>query len=465
VRLWNTTGNVFTRNYIGNNTNYSFYIESSDIQVYLNNFFDNENSVYSDSNSWWNSTEMLIYEFNGSMFRNHLGNYWSDYNGSDSDSDGVGDVPYNVNTSIPEKDFYPLTHFMENFTPISIPDLTVGDITIPKMEPGKNSVITVMISNTGTGNATTNVSLKVENNTIENKTLQLNAGQAINLTFNWIPPGSGAYSIEVEVDPDDSVSEFNETNNNVSTIVTVSSPPSGSSQPASGGGGGGGGALTLKPSFIAPYEYYESFVRSFRVNETVVIVIPAKLEEDTGISEIGASIDKIMLGTAAISKVRSLPEDMPAPEGNVFAYFEFVCTQYGTLNKVEPSGYLKFRVLKEWLRSVEAGQSDVKLLKYADKWIEIPVELTGEDENYHYFKANLESFSIFSIVAEVKAVTITPTSTPMQVKTEAPEPIETLESLSTEITTPAPAFSTEMIVTIAVIMSATAVLLYVARRK
>jgi len=224
----------------------------------------------------------------------------------------------------------------------------------------------------------------------------------------------------------------------------------------------------LKPPFIAPYEYYESFVRGFRPNETLVIAIPSKLEKDTGISELGIMFNKTFVGTASISKVLSLPDGVSEPEGEIHTIFEFVCVKYGSQSKVEPSGYINFMVSKEWLSSVGAEQSDVKLLKHNGKeWIEIPVELTGEDENYHYFKANLESFSIFSIVAEVEAVkiTLTPTPTPIQVKTETSEPIESLEPQSIEITTPETVFSTEMIVTIAVIISATAVLLYVARRK
>ncbi|MGQ9691275.1 MAG: hypothetical protein ACUVQY_08465 [Thermoproteota archaeon] len=43
--------------------------------------------------------------YDGQMFFNYLGNYWSDYNGSDVNSDGIGDTPYKVGQVIDE---YPL---------------------------------------------------------------------------------------------------------------------------------------------------------------------------------------------------------------------------------------------------------------------------------------------------------------------------------------------------------------------
>jgi hypothetical protein len=46
---------------------------------------------------------------NSSIWNNSCeGNYWSDYNGTDLDGDGIGDTPYIINSN--NQDNYPLMH-------------------------------------------------------------------------------------------------------------------------------------------------------------------------------------------------------------------------------------------------------------------------------------------------------------------------------------------------------------------
>jgi nitrous oxidase accessory protein NosD len=82
-----------------NGTGYGIYLQySSNNLFYHNNLMNNEQNAYdAGSNLWYNTTL-------------HEGNYWSDYTGSDSDGDGIGDTPYNIPGGS-NQDVYP---FMES---------------------------------------------------------------------------------------------------------------------------------------------------------------------------------------------------------------------------------------------------------------------------------------------------------------------------------------------------------------
>ena len=58
------------------------------------------------STNIWNSPDKITYSCNGKIYTNYLGNYWSDYDGSDANGDCIGDTPYIIRT--PYQDNYPL---------------------------------------------------------------------------------------------------------------------------------------------------------------------------------------------------------------------------------------------------------------------------------------------------------------------------------------------------------------------
>ncbi|MDF2956336.1 MAG: Nitrous oxide reductase accessory protein NosD [Candidatus Alkanophagales archaeon MCA70_species_2] len=131
IYLEDSNNNSITGNTISNNDweGIRLWYTSNNV-IYLNNFINNADSVYSyDSTNIWNSTSQMTYTYEGGTYTNYLGNYWSDYTGSDADGDGIGDTPYSIDG---DKNYYPLMEPFENYrlvptptpTPTPVPEFT-----------------------------------------------------------------------------------------------------------------------------------------------------------------------------------------------------------------------------------------------------------------------------------------------------------------------------------------------------
>jgi parallel beta-helix repeat protein len=104
---------------------YAVSIRGSDNAFYQNNFVENSHEVSIRHTYLFTSDIITEYSTNNTF---NLapplgGNFWSDYNGTDSDGDGIGDTPYIINED--NQDNYPL---ME---PVEIPETEIPE-TIPE---------------------------------------------------------------------------------------------------------------------------------------------------------------------------------------------------------------------------------------------------------------------------------------------------------------------------------------------
>jgi PKD repeat protein len=120
IQVRNVYGWDIACNLIKSNKYYGFYMYKSSVSVHHNNVVNNSDNAYDDQT--WNYWDLWS-----------EGNYWDDYNGSDTDGDGIGETPYYI---LPyNQDDYP---FVNPIT--SCPGGPTGDPPIAVAKPDTQTV-------------------------------------------------------------------------------------------------------------------------------------------------------------------------------------------------------------------------------------------------------------------------------------------------------------------------------------
>ena len=124
VRLRESNNNTLTFNTVSGNVNLGILsISETGDQIYLNNFINQPNPMSGVPENSLNSPQQLSYTFGGATHTGYMGNYFSDYKGSDANGTGIGS-PASV-----YGDKYPLVQPFEKYTNIGAASTATSSTT------------------------------------------------------------------------------------------------------------------------------------------------------------------------------------------------------------------------------------------------------------------------------------------------------------------------------------------------
>jgi parallel beta-helix repeat protein len=249
ISLSKSSDNTFTDNIANNNDDYGIWLWfSSNNNTIYNNYFNNTHNAYDDGNNIWNIAKTPGTSIAGGPYLG--GNCWSDYIGSDTDEDRLGDtlLPYNSSGRIINGgDYHPLL--------IPIDDLSIEskDVVAPdKVEvdtiPEEVQIVEIeaTVHNNGIYDVPNvevqlNITFRDKTTPIQKETIdKIAAGSSATVTFEWevlkwvkdnlenlcaedqggtlkaegdVEKRLNFVYVEVIVDPENKIIEFDETNN------------------------------------------------------------------------------------------------------------------------------------------------------------------------------------------------------------------------------------------------------------
>jgi hypothetical protein len=136
LNLQATNDIVATQNNI-TNCGRALFVMGSNNQFYHNNFVNNTNQVSVEHQMLFSSSIVQAYSVNNTFDAGYLagGNYWSIFQGVDSNGDGVSETPYVINSN--NSDRYPFTQPIgsSNYVPPEKPPVYFEPAPIPSPTP------------------------------------------------------------------------------------------------------------------------------------------------------------------------------------------------------------------------------------------------------------------------------------------------------------------------------------------
>ncbi|MDD3247888.1 MAG: PGF-pre-PGF domain-containing protein [Methanosarcina sp.] len=183
-------------------------------------------------------------------------------------------------------------------------------------------------------------------------------------------------------------------------IEVLKERSSGGSSHSSGGGGGGGSPEPARN--VETKELSQVYITNgkavefdFAKNATCVVYVSFDAKKTAG---------KTTTIAEELKKKSVLVSELPSDE--VYKSFNVWVGNggYATSKNIE-NPVLCFKVEKSWMQNKSIDRASIALNRYEDKaWVQLPVNLSEEDEEFLYFTAKVPGFSSFAITGKAKSL-------------------------------------------------------------
>jgi PGF-pre-PGF domain-containing protein len=167
---------------------------------------------------------------------------------------------------------------------------------------------------------------------------------------------------------------------------------------SSSSGGGGGGGSPEPASNVEVKELSQAFITNdkaiqFDFTKKATCVVSLGFDAKKTAGKITTIAEQLKNKSTHVSGM---------PEGEVYKYFNVWVGNSGfaTEKNIE-NPVLSFKVAKSWIQDKKIDQDSITLNRYSDKtWEQFPASLSGEDDEYLYFKSSVSGYSFFAITGK-----------------------------------------------------------------